>query len=265
MQVGQAGPISKPANSFSEKVNHIWMFVKEIFIKDFFAVARCIPYNCMYLIKSNWYGTNPKKITVKNDAANIIMLIPGGNGKPFTFYPLAKKLKGKNISNVFTLKYEQTDEEPIPTAQLDEKIQSISKKCLKSGAKNVNVLTVGHCLGGVSAVKLACEDGQLPISKIVAIASRIRYFKNPFDWYCKNMKPKLEENFPKWEKTLNRVEVVTIRGDRDGLVPVESAHFQNDPGKEHTVSRVGHLGIMYSDAALEIVVEEIENWLNKSA
>ncbi len=127
------------------------------------------------------------------------------------------------------------------------------------------MVAIHHSLGGVSAVKLACEDCQLPISKIVAVARRIHYFKNPFDWYCENMKPELEENFPKWEKKLNQVEVVTIRGDRDGLVPVESAHFQNDPDKEYTVSRVGHLGIMYSDAALEIVAQEIGNWLNKSA
>ena len=222
---------TQSAASFCKKANRICDFVYECIFKEF---------------------GSPEAIAVVETVkrtAKVVMLLHGASASPSYFLPLASKLQESGIKNVFTVSFNPSEKDPVLTLDLSNRIKEVTNKYLKSGYGDVEYTFVGHSLGAIVAAKYIWREKEIEnarVSKMISIAGRLKYVANKFAWFCKDIKKEIKETFKAIDENPNKVPLYTIWGDKDEIVPKESAHFQTQQDRECTVNHAGHLGIIFS-------------------
>ena len=254
-------------HGISVKIQRIWQLVYELGLKEIGSVFTSIYNKLIYWFHPHIYQLNPQNPVI-TDTAKVIILLHGAGGGPFCFLPLAKKLKEKNIQNVYAIHLKQTDEDPVPVSQLAKEVNRIAQKCFDSGAGKVSFALIGHSLGALVASKYIWrtdhDDSRIKLSLMVSLAGRMRYIPNQFSWFCQGVRQEIEETFSQYQKHPDKALLYTIRGSRDQLVPEDSVHIQQEPERELTVKGYGHGGIVYSTNAHDYLITWITDWISSN-
>lgn len=212
------------------------------------------------------YGLDLESPIVRADGvAKAVLLIHGMGGGPHTFLDWAKGFWEGGIPNVYTVQLEEENDEHALFAQVAERMNAIAQHCFAGGANRVDFSLQGHSLGAIAAAgqiwRGELVDERVSASMMISVAGRLHYDSSWSDFLCDDVRPEIEATFAEMEKRPSLATVFTIWGDCDGIIPAESAHFQNDPSKEFTVCGVGHLGILYAEEAVDCAVTWTKEWL----
>lgn len=207
-----------------------------------------------YTFDPHIYGIDPEEPRVEPITKVTILLHSVGSG-PYAFLNLAKRYQEEGIENLYTVKLNQTRESPVPIEPLIEKINVISKKAFSAGARKVEVSLVGYSLGAIVSAKYIWLQQALPknveVVAMISFAGRLFYKENRFSWFSQDVKPTIEKIHQTYLLEPDKVNLYTIWGSKDGIVPEGSVHFQQEPEKEFTVVGFGHLGVIFSDEAID--------------
>lgn len=241
------------------KVAKIWTFIYECIIKEFLSCLRFAWYRILF--KKHDFGLNPSVVLAVNNRAKVILLLHGAGSHRSSFYPLAQKLAKNGIQNVYTVPIQQTNHDPVPTAKLNARINKIAEKC---EGINVEYCIIGHSLGALSASKFIWrENNSHNVSMMISIAGRLKYLpaKTNHLWFCEEVVGEIDLTAREMEDNLHKTKLYTIWGDHDAFVPRESAHMQENPDNEYTVTNCGHGGIIFAPASHAKIIAWIEDWL----
>jgi len=246
-------------------VKKFWMLFSECVYRDFSCVLKCAWHRIVYMMEPHKYRLNRDKIERVQEGskkvAKIVLLAHGVGGYPSNFLSLAKTLYEAGIENVYTVDLNCVEDEIIPIKSLAARIQEVAQKYLDSGYEDVEVSIVGHSLGAITAAAYAYREVEhmdhVSISKVISLAGRLWYVRNPFFWFCEGLIPEIQKTYEKikahhWKSDLA---LYTIWGDRDGVVPKQSVHIQDDETKEYTVEGRGHLGVLFASDAQKKIAE----------
>lgn len=249
------------ATPFGKKVSRIYDFAYECIFKEFSSCLASLMYRVIFCISPHRYDLNPETIPTVETAkrtAKVVMLLHGASASPSYFLPLARKFQESGIKNVFTVNFNPSEKDPVPTLDLSNRIKEVADKYLKNGYENVEYTLVGHSLGAIVAAKYIWRGKEIEnthISRMVSIAGRLKYVANKFSWFCKDIKDEIKATFKAIDEDPNKVPLYTIWGQDDEIVPKESAHFQAQQDRECTVNHTGHLGIVFSPETHNQIVD----------
>jgi len=252
------------------KIQRLFDFVYECVIKEFGSGLRHVFYRSVFWINPHKYGLNPTTINqaIKtNQTAKVVLLLHGVGGHPSCFIPMAKKLAESNLTAMYTVSLNPTDENPIPIESLTHRVNALAINYLNSGYADVEFALVGHSLGALVSAKYVWRGPDLPtrslISTIISLAGRLKYVHNTFFWFCEDVKPEIERTYECILKSPDKATLYTIRGDCDAIVPRQSVHIQDKPNRECTVHGWGHSGIVFAPETHKQVRIWIQRWVEK--
>lgn len=264
---GSSIPLEEASSSFCTKISRGWQLIVEVIFKELGSVFTSIINRIRYYFNPNKYNLNPKNIICSNQSAKVIILLHGQGGGPYCLFPMAKELEKQKIPNVFTVQLETTGSDLVPLKQLDDKIDQIKKQCLEKGIDKLEFALIGHSLGALVASKKIWRGNSTDtkIAMMIALGGRLRYEPNsPFSWLC-DEKDEVNKTYNAFKKEPHLVDLYTIRGKKDNIVPNTSAHIQNNPEKEVTIPGYAHGGIIHSPKAISKVVLWTQKWRQEQA
>jgi len=276
--VNSAGDVDKSRSKHQEEENislwvktqRIWDFTLEVLYKEMGAVLTHA-YQFLYsLVNSNPHGLNPEKIHLtgsSNKRAKIVILLHGMKSGPYAFFPLASVLHQSGVRNVFTARLKQTTDNLVPSQAIATKILEIAEKSFDQGAKEVEVALIGHSLGALAASKYIWRHGHevsnVTVNMMVSIAGRLRFIENRFHWFCKDLEMEIDLTFKEIQRDPDKVQLYTLSGSDDGIVPSESVHIHDDDSRQFVSEGVGHLGVIFSKEGLIKIAEWTHLWTRK--
>lgn len=243
-----------------------WDVIYELIFKEFGSCLFYVWYIVVFWVNPHKYDLDPiefKPANAQNQTAKVVLFIHGAHGHPSASLPLAKKLQDEGIDNVYTVSHSETDEAPVPTETLSAKIDEISLKYFKSGYENVEFFLVGFSLGAIIGSKFIWrelkQEDHRKISMMISIGGRLKYVENKFSPFYEELKPEIEKTYEKMANDSNKVELYTIWGDNDELIPEESAHILGNKNKQFTVAGWGHTGLLLAPDTHK----QITRWIKK--
>ncbi|MGA8164792.1 MAG: alpha/beta hydrolase [Waddliaceae bacterium] len=240
--------------------------VNEIAWKEPGALYASIKNYLAYTYNPHRYGLDSLEpmIDTVNKVAKVVLLLHGAGGGPYTFLDWAKEYERVGITNVYTVDLQQTDDDPVPLHQITEKIRSIASQCFSAGAEVVDLSLQGHSLGALVASKYVWRaepfDDRVSVSMFISIGGRLHYDDCQFSWFCEGVRPEIEQTYDEYVKNPLKVDLYTVWGAMDGIVPKESVHIQGFPDRELSVEDCGHLGIMYARQAIDQAAQWTKQW-----
>ncbi|GAB4226083.1 MAG: hypothetical protein Tsb0021_01730 [Chlamydiales bacterium] len=253
------------------------LFTKECIIKEF---GSCLKHGLIYpiMLKLNphIYGLNPleKDIPAASESdkiAKIILLANSLGSSEASALPIAKELSRRGITHIFTVKLNQTDENPVPLSDMVSRINEIVKMFQERGYEQVKIEVIGPSLGGITGTDCALQQKEvLPdnveIQRVISIAARLKNVVNE-DFAFFTGEDVLKEVARIYNKLCHgfNFSLYTIWGDQDKIVPKEAAHVQNNVDLETTVAGWGHVGIVFAPETVQTVANLTEDWLNESS
>lgn len=248
------------------KAQRIWSFARECIFKEFASCLRHVWYRAAYVVADHPLNKPVRTLQAAgtaSDTAKVILLVHADMAHPSSFISLGKYLSKGGISNIFTVKLKQSKLDPVPIDQIHDKIVSLTNEQLSLGFKKVDVVIVGHSLGGVAGLKYIYSglnnSADARVAGMISIAGRLKYMENDFSWFCADVRDEIEATYRKFEQDPEKVELFTIRGDRDKVVPAESVHMQKNASNRLTVAGWGHNGIIFSPDSHRQILE----WVGK--
>jgi pimeloyl-ACP methyl ester carboxylesterase len=256
--ISSAANVPLIADQMPSKTKRVGLILWECVIKELGSCFRFAWNLFRYKINPCIYGLNPTMVdnaSKLHQKAKIVLLLHGAGSHPACFIPLAKKLANANIKNVYTVSLNQTDEDPVPINDLATKVDDLRGIYLDKGYSEVNFVIVGHSLGALVGSKYIWRGvHELKNVQLISVAGRLNYIHNRFFWFCKDVKPEIEETYEAICENPNKASLFTIWGDKDAIVPKQSAHIQGENSREFTVKNWGHAGIIYAPETHDIIV-----------
>lgn len=233
------------------------LFIIEVLIKEFLSICEYVYYSIKYYFNSHPYGLDRP---LPAGASKIVILIHGQGSNPSCFLPLVKRMHVAGINHIFTFRYSEKEEIGKLPRLLESRIREIAQN------QPLEVALIGHSLGGSIAFRLAYQDGQgelqkqgICISQVISIAGRLRFIPNPWSWYCPGLAKELEFATGDYARNKDQVDLFTISGSQDVMVPKESVHVGKN---QFEAERCRHLGTIFASEVHDKVAEVVQNWSN---
>ncbi len=258
------------------KLNRFFSLFYEIAIKEgLWLFYTCWQYLKYYLSPFHLHNLNRTISNVKTaktkiektiKVAKVIILIPGQGASPAYYLPLAKNLKNAGIQNVYTVKRSNV----ISTEYLKKTIEDIHKMCLEQGYKKVDIALIGHSLGAMIGAKYIWstlnneKPKNVKVSLMFSVAGRLKYIKNKFWWFCEEQRSEIEETYRAFRRYPRKVDLVTINGKNDNIVPKESVHIERSSKNQHEIEGHGHFSSVYADETHKIIIDGLKIWQLKA-
>ena len=253
----------EPRPSLYTRIGRICDLIVQVVFKEFYSVLVSTVNMVRYLFNKNKYNLNLQTLIPTNQTAKVVILLHGQGGGPFCFFPMAKEFERQGIKNVYTVKLSPTDNDPLPLAQLEGKIEEIKARCLAQGIDKVDFALIGHSLGALVSMKKIWrgDNTDTKISLMVSFAGRLKYQENRFAWFCADVRPEVEENYRAYRANPYLANLHTVWGQKDEIVPEESSHIQGNSDKELSVEGYGHGGVVYSNQAISKAADWVNDWI----
>jgi len=159
---------------------------------------------------------------------------------------------------VFTFNHDDQEVEE----KLVEKIREIRDLYREAGGHEVEIYLVGHSLGAIAAAEYAFSPEKwvegTSVEKVISIAGRLKNLSDPeetpFYPYAYATLQDIAPLYEKIEKNRGLVELYTIAGENDWLVPEESV-LVGDKGRKAVISDKGHLLVVCAHETRNQVIE----------
>jgi pimeloyl-ACP methyl ester carboxylesterase len=199
----------------------------------------------------------------KEKTAKVVILIHAMKAHPSSFIPLVDELKKQGIHNIWAIHHKSYKDNPIPVDQLNAVIEKIKEIYKKKGYSKLQIALVGHSLGAIIASKYTFKEmgsASHPISLVISLAGRLRFIPNSFLWFYENLKDEIQDIHKAYKTNGNNVQLCTIWGDQDEIVPMESAHIHDIHQNRLTVEGWGHEGIIFAPEAKIQVAQWTKEW-----
>ncbi len=207
----------------------------------------------------HWFGLNPKTLNEQELEATPYLFLHGVHGNQASALGVAYTMKKAGKGPGFTLNlggYGPGTEEKIK-----EKITYIAKLYAKQGKKTIKIDLIGHSAGGIEALHYAYITNEkvphVQVRNVITIAGRAKVSDCFFNRHV-NGSALLKKVDTIWEYISKNqpINLHTIAGTHDYIVPCHDALVQQNERKKLLVEGRAHLGILYSGEALE----HIANW-----
>ncbi len=234
----------------------------ELIFKDIKAEVQSVKQRISYWLNPKKYPLNPHRVKViKNEPVNVLVMIPGVGGDASRFTSLARKIEEKIPYSMFTVDYRQMSHNPVPIEELHDTIQEIEILCAKQGVDLGQIILIGESLGALIASKYVWRFNHgYSIPMVISVAGRQRYLENEFAFFCKDIRPEIEKTYSYIQQWPQMAQLFTIHGDRDHLVPRESAHIEESHSQLNVEGT--HQGTLYNQKAEEQIVKWLHEHFN---
>ena len=236
------------------------LFTIEILVKEFFAICKYVYYSIRYFCDPHQYNLD-RPTPLQKQSAKIILLVHGQGAAPATFLPLAQKLQAVGLA-VYTVKYESTEDNPLPTAVLIERIKELAKE-----HPFEEVELIGHSLGGSMAARLAFMENQgglndlgIKISKVISIAGRLLFIPDAWSWYCPKLEGELKILMQDYARNNEQAELFTISGVKDALIPTRSVHIGLQKNQQYMAPNRRHFETVFATEVHTQVLMQTLRW-----
>lgn len=218
--------ISMPQEPFfSQK----WLFFfHEFFLKEWKSYPELLWNRLVFWVNPESYGLNPLPASIHATALSIL-LIPGSDGNPSGFLPLARLFQKFGIEPVYTVSWKKD-----PLKAVEARLREIGPAIL-----------IGHSLGGI----LALEVHDHPhVKGIIALGARLCYIPSQTDWFAGDeLIARIQDAYRRYEK--NKPPLHALWGENDGLVPSGSA-LPEKAASRRVIQGASHLGILFHPETL---------------
>ncbi|EKE20981.1 MAG: hypothetical protein ACD_7C00399G0002 [uncultured bacterium] len=239
-----------------------------------------IYYQIQFCLNANRYNLNPQNIPYAakgSKTAKVLLLIPGQGASVAQYGFLTKKLKDISDIHLFSAKDSYIKNDPIPTRDLQDRMEKIAKLFLDKNYESVEFSLIGHSLGGIRAFQLALDpflkDPRIKLVHLITLASRLSYTKPRQiydDLMCKDQQKKINANLfrfvqQRYEKNGSVTKVHTLSAGKndwlldpeDSYIPIEVRRIDE---KCLTFPQTCHLSILFSSQAVNATVDIIRKW-----
>lgn len=257
--------------SIHDRLNFFWINI----VKDIPSVSKHMAFRILNIFKprickipsqEKTFSKNSENSENDDRIANVTILIPGQGAHPSCYYSLIKSLKSADVDKVHAISCvaNRSNKDQVPSIDLHNQLETITSDYIKSGYKEVRFTLVGHSLGGMIAAKYIwsefaekLKDNNGSIVRMITLASRLHYLTtepNKLLPFAKPMKEDIEAIYKKYQQNPEIVDIFTISGAKDKLVPQESVHFHHDPSKMIIIKNAGHNSLLFSQDAHQSII-----------
>lgn len=180
-----------------------------------------------------------------NVAKRAILILHGLHGHPGVMLHFAEMAQEVNLGPVFSL-YVSYDMNDLDSHRSLIKLAMDKIENLLNDEKNSlhRVVMVGHSMGAIESAYRAFVNQDPRISSVISLAGKLKNVERDDDGLPKSLHASFT-NIYEGIQALPDLPLYQIVGDKDWIVPLESALVRKNEGYYHIIKNGGHLNLLF--------------------